>query len=68
MFTGGIFARGYLQEGYLFQSLGIWRVVGISIVEVYERVGKSVISVCKKVHVGWQIHFMALKNSGLVIY
>ena len=59
---------GYFQEGYLFQSSGIWRVVGISLVEVYERVGKSVISVCKKAHVGWQIHFMALKNSGLVIY
>ena len=43
-------------------------MVGISLVEVYERVGKSVISVCKKAHVGWQIHFMALKNSGLVFY
>ena len=41
-------------------------MVGISLVEVYERVGKSVISVCKKAHVGWQIHFMALKNSGLI--
>ena len=43
-------------------------VVGISQVEVYERVGKSVISVCKKAHIGWQIHFVALKNSSLVIY
>ena len=43
-------------------------MVGISLVEVYERVGKSVISVCKKAHVGWQIHFIALKNSGLVFY
>ena len=43
-------------------------MVGISLVEVYERVGKSVISVCKKAHVGWQIHFMALKNSVLVFY
>ena len=62
MFTGGIFALGYFQEAYLFQSLGIWRVVGISLVELYERVGKSVISVCKKALVGWQIHFMALKK------
>ena len=68
MFADGIFARGYFQEGYLFQSSVIWGVVGISPVEAYERVGKSVISVCKKAHVGWQIHFMALKNSGLVIY
>ena len=59
---------GYFQEGYLFQSSRIWRVVGISLVEVYERVGKSVISVCKKAHVGWQIHFMALKNSGLIVF
>ena len=43
-------------------------MVGISLIEVYERVGKSVISVCKKAHVGWQIHFLALKNSGLVFY
>ena len=31
------------QKGYLSQSSG----VGILLVEVYERVGKSVISVCK---------------------
>ena len=34
---------GTPQKGYLSQSSG----VGILLVEVYERVGKSVISVCK---------------------
>ena len=31
--------------------------------QVYERVGKSVISVCKKAQKGLQMHFMAVKRS-----
>ena len=31
--------------------------------EVYERVGKSVISVCKKAQNGQQMHFVAVKKS-----
>ena len=41
-------------------------------IEVYERVGKSVISVCKRTYNGQQTHFMAVKKKrkfpGLVIY
>ena len=36
---------------------------GISPVEVYERVGISVISVCKKAQKGQQVHFVAVKKS-----
>ena len=37
--------------------------VGISLVEVYERVRKSVTSVCKKNQKGWKMYFMAVKKS-----
>ena len=36
---------------------------GISPVEVYERVGISVISVCKEAQKGQQVHFVAVKKS-----
>ena len=58
-------------KGVLFQATGLWRV-GSYLLEVYERVGKSVISVCKKAQKGLQMHFMAVKKSrkrsGFVIY
>ena len=39
---------GSARKGYyLFQASGIWKV-GISLVEVYKRVGKSVIWVCER--------------------
>ena len=46
----GIYAGGgSARKGYLFQASGImYERVGISLVEVYERVRKSVTSVCKK--------------------
>ena len=46
--------------------------VGISLIEVYERVGKFVVTVGKKDRKGYQMHFMAVKKlrkcSGFVIY
>ena len=36
------------ERGLLFQALGPYERVGISLIEVYEMVGKSVISVGKK--------------------
>ena len=38
---------GSARKGYLFKASGIWKV-GISLVEVYKRVGKSVIWVCER--------------------
>ena len=55
-----------------FLSFQVYKRVVISLVEVYERVGKTVISVCKKAQKGQQMHFMApkksIKCSGFVIY
>ena len=46
--------------------------VGISLVELCERVWKSVISVRKRTYKGYQTHFMTVKKSrklrGLVMY
>ena len=36
------------ERGLLFQALGPYERVGISLIEVYEMVGKCVISVLKK--------------------
>ena len=44
--------------GSAFFSLQVHERVEISLDEVYERVGKTVISVCQK---GQQMHFMAVK-------
>ena len=41
-----------------FFGLQVYERVGISLVEVYERVEKSVSSVGKKVQKSYQIHFM----------
>ena len=38
---------GSARKGYLFQASGIYERVGILLVEVYERVGKSVTWVCE---------------------
>ena len=42
-YTGGI-----RPKGHLFGGLQMYERVGISLVEVYEMAGKSVISVCRK--------------------
>ena len=50
----------------------VYERVGILLIEVFERVGKSVISVSRKAQNGKQIHFMAEKKSrkrpGFVIF
>ena len=50
----------------------MYKGVEMSIAEIYERVGRSVISVCKKAQKGQQMTFTAVKESrkryGLVIY
>ena len=62
---------GSAPKEYLFQASGQYDRVGISLVEVYERISKPVISVCKKVQKGGKMHFIAVKKlrnpSGFVI-
>ena len=53
--------RGGGGVGSAFFSLQVHESVEISLVEVYERVGKTVISVCQKAQKGKQMHFMAVK-------
>ena len=47
--------------GSAFFSLQVHESVEISLVEVFERVGKTVISVCQKAQKGKQMHFIAVK-------
>ena len=47
---------------YHFQASGIWKGIGISLVDVYKRVGKCFLLVCKKAQKGLKKHFMALKK------
>ena len=51
------------ERGLLFQALGPYERVGISLIEVYEMVGKCVISVLKKAQKRNQMHFVAVKKS-----
>ena len=51
------------ESGLLFQALGPYERVGISLIEVYEMVGKCVISVLKKAQKRNQMHFVAVKKS-----
>ena len=51
------------ERGLLFQALGPYERVGISLIEVYEMVGKCVISVLKKAQRRNQMHFVAVKKS-----
>ena len=46
-----------------FFRLQVYERVGMSLVELYESVGKSVILVCKKAQKGQMIHFMPVKGS-----
>ena len=59
-------------KGVPFFRLQVYDRVGILLVEVYESVGLSVISVRKKDQKGSQIYFKAVKKSrkrsGFVIY
>ena len=56
-YTGSL----HLKWGTFFR-LQIYESVGISLVDVYKRVGKCVMSVCKKAQRGSKKHFMALKK------
>ena len=49
-------------KGVPFLRLQQCEMVGILPFEVYERVGKSVFSVCKRVQNGLKMHFMVLKK------
>ena len=51
------------ERGLLFQALGPYERVGIPLIEVYEMVGKCVISVLKKAQKRNQMHFVAVKKS-----
>ena len=67
----GLYGEAPPERGTFFR-LQVHERVGISIVEVYEWVGKYVTSVGKKVQKGQQVHFKAVKKlrkrSGFVIY
>ena len=58
---GGVCVCGGGGIGSAFFSLQVHERVEISLDEVYERVGKTVISVCQKAQKGQQMHFMAVK-------
>ena len=45
----------------MFFRLQVHERVEISLVEVYKRVGKTVISVCQKAQKGQQMHFKTVK-------
>ena len=59
-------------KGVPFFSLQVNEMVGISLVEVYEWVGKYITAVGKEAQKGQQVHFKAVKKlrkcSGFVIY
>ena len=57
----GVGGEGGGGVGSAFFSLQVHESVEISLVEVFERVGKTVISVCQKVQKGKQMHFIAVK-------
>ena len=54
------------RNGYLFR-LQVYERVGISLVEVYKTLGKSVIWVCERAQKGQQMNFMALKSREIVL-
>ena len=47
------------------EALPKW--LGISLVEVYKTLGKSVIWVCERAQKGQQMNFMALKSQEIVL-
>ena len=54
-YTGRLRPRGVSFSGFRYM-----KGLGISLVEVYKRAGKSVIWVCERAQKGQQINFMAL--------
>ena len=67
----GLYREAPPEKGTLFM-LQVYEREGISVAELYEWVGKSVISAGKKAQKGQQIHFIvekkSRKRSGFVIY
>ena len=51
-----------------FCGLQVRERVGKSLVGVYEKVGESVISVCKRAQKGYQMNFMAFKSRENVLF
>ena len=62
----GLCGEAQRERGTFF-TIKVYKTVGISLVEVYERVGKSVISVCKSGQKGYRMYFMAVKKSKNVL-
>ena len=58
---------GSARKGYLFHALGIWKGRD-SLVEVYKRVEKSVIRICKRAQKGLTDEFYGFKKSGNVLF
>ena len=68
----GLYGETPPERGTFFMIQVHESCVGITLVEVYERVEESVISVFKRAQNGQQMHIMAVKEprklSGFVIY
>ena len=68
----GLYGEAPPERGTFFMIQVHESCVGITLVEVHERVEKSVISVFKRAQNGQQMHIMAVKEprklSGFVIY
>ena len=63
---GTVYKDLYLEAPPLwvtFYRLQVYERAGISPVEMYEKEGQSVISVCKKPQKGYQMHFIVVKKS-----
>ena len=61
----GLYGEAPPERGIFFMASGQYERVGILLVEVYERVAKSVIWVCKRARKGQQMNFIAVKESSL---
>ena len=61
------YTGGSAQKWYLFR-LHVYESLGISLVEVYERVGKSVILVCKMTQTGYRRILWLCKNRENVLF
>ena len=59
----GLYGEAPLEEGTFFR-LQVYERVGILLVEVYEREGKSVIWVCERAQMGLQMKFYGFIKSG----
>ena len=55
----GLYGEAPPERGIFFRPQ-VYERVGISLVEVYKRVGKSVTWICEGAQKGWRMNFMAL--------